>query len=145
MHRVRSAAVDFPTCPIHSRRFLSQPWPSDIFNTPKRRAYERLIRRVLALPQRPAVIALHYYGYLLAEKKYYLTGGGWGTDGKGEAGRAGKQSGCMHVPFLLQPAHLLAQAAGPTMGSAPRPNHTRNLTLLHLADLPLHQRWSLES
>ena len=33
------------------------------YTSPERRSYEQLIRRLLKLPGRPAVMLLHHYGY----------------------------------------------------------------------------------
>ena len=49
--------------------------PADNFATTSRLAYERVVRRLVNLPQQPAVIVLHYYSYFKAERTFYNSAG----------------------------------------------------------------------
>ena len=48
---------------------------ADEFDTPSRRAMERIIRRLLGLPQQPAVIMLQYYSHFRWGGKFYYSAG----------------------------------------------------------------------
>ena len=72
------AALGHPPLPLP--RYPAR-WPTclpnqaDVLNTPHARAYERLIRRILDLPQRPAVIVMHAYSYFRTDKTYHRSSG----------------------------------------------------------------------
>ncbi|PSC73416.1 hypothetical protein C2E20_3417 [Micractinium conductrix] len=53
-------------------RFINGTFPNRMqilepFNSPSRRAFEQLIRRLLALPGRPAVMLLHHYAWWMSK------------------------------------------------------------------------------
>ena len=54
---------------------IARPRLADNFDTASRRAFERVVRRVVNLPQQPAVIVLHYYSHFRAESTFYKSAG----------------------------------------------------------------------
>ena len=56
---------------------------------PARTSFERLLRKVLALPQRPAVVVLNSYSFIRGSVGSYLKVGGGGVECGGGASMVG--------------------------------------------------------
>ena len=47
------------------------PVRADLWDVPQRAAFERLLRRILSLPHKPALLLLNHYAYFASEGRFY--------------------------------------------------------------------------